>query len=380
MIKKLSKKTTVLCLASSVLLMVMVVKVQALEPKLLWEKKLNFEITDIAFARNTGDIIVSGKYARKIVLFDKQGNLRFEWGPRIDRQPIGVDISADGRFFIYESSLTEKFKNKMNKSDWDQRVHFLNNKGKEFWNKKISYREFQISPNGDCILSIGVPSESGGIKLFDSSGRLLWSVTTPGIHGSGFSPDSKYIAVSDTGLKAYLFTKKGLVWEKDIGTYLVTSLSLNGAYISFSSYEQIKGGGKIVDKQGRVLLEGDNIAVVSGKGSKGVLWDKRGFRIYSLPDLTFLKTYPIVPAEDNIKNSIDISQDGRFIVVTGKKMDKQDINNVFLFDLSGGALWETNIIGEFIEVYLTSNGKHLLIKTGKPVPGSKGGLLYYQIY
>lgn len=355
----------------------------ALEPKLLWTKKLDFEITGLVFAKISGDVIVGGKYARRIIVFDKEGNVSFEWGLRIDRQPMGVGISDDGEKIIYSSSWVEAFKNKMNKPDWDQRVHYMDSSGKELWNEKIPYMGFSISPDGSTVVGTGGPGVSSGIKVYDASGEFLHSIASKAVTNLVFSPDSSYMAATDTSRHTYLFTKQGEVWKKDLGNhaYAVTSMSFDGNYMAYSTFMTIEGGVKIVDKTGDVLFVGNNISIVSGDGSKGVLFDDNGLRVYSLPDSALLKSYPIIPVDDKTDNMpISVSYDGRFVVAKGKKIGGQNRSNLFVVDLTSDTSWETSIAEEFVQTHVTADGKYLLIRTGMPVPGSVGTLRYYQVY
>jgi len=60
-------------------------KAEALQLRLLWQKALPFEASDIIMASQSGDIILYSREARQIILYDKNGNKRFHWGPRVDR-------------------------------------------------------------------------------------------------------------------------------------------------------------------------------------------------------------------------------------------------------------------------------------------------------
>lgn len=196
-------KTMVMVFIGFVALLVMTPKAEALEPRLLWKKELKFDATSVGFARNTGDVIVGGKYARRIILFDKNGNERFHWGPRIDRQPHSVGITDDGRYFIYESGWTHKFKEKMKKEDWDHRIHYVQKNGKELWNKPFSQLEYTypvLSPDGKYIAFAGAMGEGGDIELWDSAGKRLWIKDAPASEDLKFSPDSKYIVADWGGL------------------------------------------------------------------------------------------------------------------------------------------------------------------------------------
>ena len=67
---------------------------QTLEPKLLWKKQFKWEINSVDLATESSDVILS-LTSGEIILFNKNGNERFHWGPRVDRGGGAVSISKD---------------------------------------------------------------------------------------------------------------------------------------------------------------------------------------------------------------------------------------------------------------------------------------------
>lgn len=132
---KTNNKPVTLILALTILTIGWAMRADALEPRLLWEKTIPFEIGSIKMAAISGDVIVCSRDARQIILYDKHGNKRFHWDPRTDRQPMGIDISADGNTIVYTTNWTvdyrERKKIDINKLGRDTRVHYCTRIGKE---------------------------------------------------------------------------------------------------------------------------------------------------------------------------------------------------------------------------------------------------------
>jgi len=213
-----SLRPLTLILALTIVTIGWAVKVEALGPRLLWEKTMPFKIGGTKMAAISADVIVYSRDASQIILYDKQGNKRFHWGPRIDRQPMGIDISDDGNTIAYTTSWTEHYwqskKLDIIKLGWDSRVHYCTGAGKELWNKKIEGSAF-ISPDASLVAVIGTRG-MGGVPLtvLDSRGNILWKYNTGLLFDLRFSPDSNYILFFDD-VALYLFDKYGnLFWKK----------------------------------------------------------------------------------------------------------------------------------------------------------------------
>ncbi|MDD5688408.1 MAG: hypothetical protein PHE88_11330 [Elusimicrobia bacterium] len=154
------------CLASSI---------GTINPVLLWEKKLPFKIDDIKMAKGSGDIIFVSN--SQIILYDKNGYKRFQWGPRVDRAPSGVDISDNGSIIIYQTNWTEDYIWEkgidLQKSGWDIKIHYATRKGKELWNKKMVGAGY-LSPDGSMVAVGPSGGEGSNLTLLDSNGKQIW--------------------------------------------------------------------------------------------------------------------------------------------------------------------------------------------------------------
>jgi len=332
-------------------------RVDALEPRLLWEKTTPFEIGSIKMAAISGDVIVCSRDARQIILYDKQSNKRFHWGPRIDRQPMGIDISADGNTIVYETIWTEHYwqskKLDIIKLGWDSRVHYCTKTGRELWNKKIKGSAF-LSPDGSLVAVVGGHGMGGGpLTVLDLGGNTLWKYDTGLVGDLRFSPEGNYILFYDN-VKLYLFDKSGnLLWKKT-GTLDPRSVSEGAAYITTEDK-------KVYDKQGNVILEGK--AIVSGDGKRLLVTYPDKIRILSLPDKTLIREYPF-------KRAGFFSSDGRFIATSGLT----NPNNTLIVDTLSQASSEITVVGKKSTIDGTSDGKYLVVV----VEDKK--LLFYQLY
>ena len=366
-----TRKTIFLFFVFFALILSIAAKAQALEPKLLWEKKLPFKIYDLKMAAESGDVILSSKDARQIILYDKNGNKRFHWGPRVDRAPFGIDISADGSKIIYNTSWTAEYMEAKKLSfagPFDSRIHYSTRKGKELWNKKIEGGSY-LSPDGTIIAVGPIGGEGKNLTLLDSTGKILWKYIYE-IGGASdviFSPDSIDIGLCDEGVLRLLDRYGNLLFEKAQCQGII-SISEGGSYISTNPYYELERShkGRVYDKTGNIFFEG--VGFVSANGQRLVLSLDAKTVIYSLPDKTILKEYPIQGSETAV------SADGRFIVVMGKRTDTASANNIFIIDMQENGIWETYVIGS-PKIFLTKDGKYLLIRIYQ-----ENKLVYYQLY
>jgi hypothetical protein len=183
--KKIDKKIAVEILFLIIFITSWAEKAEALEPRLLWEKTIPFEIGIIKTAAQSGDVIISSRKARQIILYDKQGNKRFHWGPRIDRQPMGIDLSDDGSIIRFSTSRTEEFSLKSKTPGWDSRIHYVTWKGKELWNREYLGAAY-LSPDGKMV-AIGTSAGEGeNLTTLDSQGRVLWKYISRVAHNIVF--------------------------------------------------------------------------------------------------------------------------------------------------------------------------------------------------
>lgn len=328
---------------------------EALNPKLLWEKKLPFKPDSVQMASNSGDVIIYSQEARQIILYDKNGNKRFHWGPRIDRQPKGIDISDDGNTIVFMTSWTEDYTEKkkidIDKLGWDTRVHYSTKKGKELWNKQIEGSAF-LSPDASLIAVIGEYG-AGGVPLtvLDSKGRVLWKYPSRFLLGLKFSPDGNYILFNDGDL--HLFDKSGILLWKKRDSHEAESVSEGATYITTRDK-------KVYDKQGNLVLEGD--ASVSGDGKKLLVSYSDKMNILRLPDKTVIKNYTFW--------GDFLSYEGRFLVTHSFSQGQ-----VGVFDTLSESWGRINIGSRnFLVRGNTKDGKYLVIGVGD------NRLLFYQAY
>jgi len=351
--KKRSNKPMAIILALIISIIGWAVKAEALEPRLLWEKTMPFEIGSIEMAAQSGNVIISSRKARQIILYDRNGNKRFHLGPRIDRQPMGIGISDDGNTIVYTTSWTEEYTEKkkidIDKLGWDTRVHYSTRRGKELWNKKIE-GSASLSPVGSLVAVVGEHG-MGGVPLtvLDSKGNVLWKYPSRFRLGLRFSPDGSHILFYDGDL--HLFDKSGnLLWKKT-DALEADSVSEGATYITTRDK-------KVYDKQGNVILEGD--ARVSGNGKKLIVLYANKMNVLSLPDKNVMKEYPF--------RGGFLSYDGNFLVA------RTVSGNLLIIDTLNQVSSEIYIEGKYRLRGSTNDGKYLVVA----IEDKK--LLFYQVY
>jgi hypothetical protein len=368
MIKNVSK-TIILILILVGFPMTSALNAEALTPKLLWKKKLPFEIGSIKMAFQSGDVILSSKKGRQIILYDKQGNKRLQWGPRIDRQPMGIDISDDGDIIVYTTMWTENYAEKMkidtNKLGWDERLHYVTRNGKELWNKQI-LGEAYLSPNGKMIAIGPSAGEGRDLIVMDLQGKVLWKYISRVVQHLTFSPDSNYLLFAgEEGL--YLFEKNGnLLWIK--------KEDLMGSVTEGASY--ILTGKKVYDKQGNVVLDvsrdlpAEAIALESIDNEKIVIRYPDRISTIKRADMTVLKEFSL--SRFSVLGGRGSSYDDRFMVFSGKTATSS--NNLFIFDTLMNESWETRLEPNFYFI-LSKDGRYLLV-----VMMRLNKIVFYQVY
>jgi WD40 repeat protein len=274
----------------------------------------------------------------------------------------------------------------MKKEDWDERLHYVRRRGsKELWSKPFPLNNCTkaiLSPNARYIAFAGITAEGCCVELWDLAGKKLWVHDSPGIESFEFSPDSKFL-VADWGGVVELIDLAGKTIFKEYGGHVVTSVANDASYIS-TFQGSSDTGVRLLDKRGNTVLKGgpDDLTLVSGDGAKGVLWDKDGAKIYSLPNKTLIKTYSIRPESlQTYFFPAAICFNGRYLVLAGSKISPTSQNNIFVVDLSEDKVWETRINEpKLLKVYITNDGKYFLLKTDGGSPGIESRLYYYQIF
>ena len=360
----------------------------ALEPKLLWEKKLDFEVNDYAVAEESGDIIICAKYAGKFMVFNKDGKTRYEWGPRVDRKPISVGISNDGSRFVYSSAWTEGFATKKQKQGihgWDGRTHYLDSTGRELWNVKSEYSITRISPDGSLVAVTGIPGESGGLVVYDGTGEAILVGDVGGAGSLFFLSNGKYI-LTDEDKFIYLFDKDKILWKKEFSREIssLRSIDNSGTYMAtglFEGMHRFGNNGEIAYINGETIKSGAYDAHVSLDGSKGYVIDSEGFKVYSIPEGKLLRNSPLTFPTDNDGYGIsyDVSSDWRYIVLAEDNKKGEGNTSFTIVDTIGKKTIKKTLPGENLVVNFLLGGKYLFVLSGKPEPESKASLYLYEL-
>jgi hypothetical protein len=343
-------------------------RAEALEPKLLWKKELPFKVSDIKMASESGNIILSSKKARQIIMYDMNGNEIFHWGPRIDRLPFSVDISDNGNAIVFSTAWTEKYmwekKIDAEKHGWDWRVHYADSKGIEKWNIKSEGDDPYLSPDGSLIAVASSSGYGGGLRMLDSNANNLWiwGNESTSIENIIFSPDNLFLVVSTGGI--HLLNKDGEhIWEKGLGSIL--SISQNAEIIS-----SLDGDKEIYDKEGNIILK--EAGIISPDGKIGALFRKDNLTLIKFPMLEELRKYPInvISTTFPLINAI-FSVDGRYLAISGNKLSSD--NNLFVIDNNNNVVWEAKMSDQVSYISLTSNGKYMMLLENSTIH-------YYQLY
>jgi len=346
---KESRKPMILILALTIYAFGWAMKVEALEPRLLWKKAIPFEIGSIKMARQSGDVILSNRDARQIILYDRKGIKRFHWGPRIDRQPMGIDLSDDGSIIRFSTSRTEEFSLKSKTPGWDSRIHYVTRKGKELWNRGYLGAAY-LSPDGKMVAIGTSAGEGGNLTILDSEGRFLWKYISREADNIVFSPDSNYLLFSgEEGL--HLLDKSGnLLWKKG-DAFQAVSVSEGATYVT-------TGDKKVYDKHGNIIFKGD--ARISGDGKWLLVVYPDKISIMTLSDRTVKREYP---------GGGFLSHDGRFLTALSPS------GNQLIIDTVNQVSSEIPIKNISVSRVLnTKDGKYLLFAIGHKK------LLFYQVY
>ncbi len=332
---------------------------QTLQPRLLWEKKLPFK-GGVSIAYVSGDVIACSRDARQIIAYDKNGNEFFHWGPRVDRQPMGCEISDDGNVLLYTTTFTESYlERKKIPGEWDKRVHYATRKGKELWNKPV-WGGIGLSPDGKMVVNYTDGNEGQDINVYDSQGKTLWTFGTNYVETLAFSPDSQYLGFQGDGY--YLMDKAGnVLWRKTDIFVSSSSISDMAKYVYLDTGRGPEEAGKVYDKQGNLVFEGN--ARLSLDGSKLLIPYTDRTVILSLPDKTVIKEYPY--------HGFFVSHDGRFLFVNLGVRGKSRI-----IDTSNGEYGDFDLLDKGVTTSsaMTKDGKYMVIV----VDGNK--ILYYQLY
>jgi hypothetical protein len=260
-----NKVITILSVATFLSLFAMVSMAEALDPKLLWEKEFEPKRFHIELAVTSGDVLISAQ--REVIVYDKEGNEKAHWGPRIDRTIYGSSISADGKYFSFSSGLTEKAAMEKEVPSYsDDRIHLFDNKGREIWSMG-SFGSPTISPDGTYIIA----DYEAGFIIYDMDANKLFSheEDRPGITAT--SPDGLYFLIKldlgDPSIK--LYSKDGTkVWERKY-TMAATSISKGAEYFATYPYVDVinpanSSNGFLFNRSGKRGQDKGNIASREG--------------------------------------------------------------------------------------------------------------------
>jgi len=352
----------------------------ALEPRLLWKKKLPQQIYAAKVAAESGDIIVNMN-REQIFKFDRKGNTTAQEGPNLERIFHDVDIASNGEVYTYVSTMKMEYALERNidpeKDGYDDRVHYCQKGGKEIWNKRIVWdEEVQpfLSPDGQAVLAVLSDGRSVLIntegKVYKLKEKFNWGYTL-------FSPDSSHFAIGRWYWITLLDRNGNIVWEKGSPQDLAgppLSISENARYFSVYPCEYDEStfhNGKVYDKSGNLAF--DKLGILSGDGKRIILIEESKIKILALPDQNILREYPVkiidVPEKETIYPAI--SYNGRHIAVFGK--DNSSKSNFFVFDVDSNTSWSTLIDHDVQGLYITRDGKYLLVVTNN-------SLFYYQLF
>lgn len=354
------------------------VKAEALEPTLKWKKEFKYEITSVDLAIETGDVILALN-GREIILFDKQGNKRFHWGPRVDRNVGNVGISKDGRYFVFASGFTEEYAFRKN-LQWeaDNRIHYFSGQTKkELWN--IKYGTPYIFPDGLSLIS-----EYGRFSIFNAEGRKIFTNDQPlDIPSFKISPDSHYFALVRGSMQPLTLSRRDgtKLWER--GRHdSVASISEGASYISTWPYSlglsytadpENTHKGTVYDRNGNKVLEG--FGILSGDGSKVAMLSPDKASVLNLPNKNTIKEIPIsindIFGTEGITFAV-FSFNGRYLVLR----DGLSLQVVDLVEDTKRAISLPGA-GRFpVFFYLTSDGRNLLMRDWQTTKS----IYYYQLY
>jgi len=381
--RKRINKRIMLILALTIFVLGWAMRADALEPTLKWKKEFKYKVKDADLAADTGDVILSLENAGEVILFDKDGNERFHWGPRIDRRAGRAVISKDGRYFGVYSGYTEIYAEKKKVPGWsDDRIHFYNRQTKkEVWNYKSPEGVPLISPDGSYVINYAMD----GFHILNMEGRETFKYI-PNIFEFAsiiFSPESNYIGVIKTIRQPLiLFKRDGTrVWERGRHDD-IASISEGASYISTCPYvlgpsdtqdPQNSYKGLVYDKKGNIVMGG--FGILSGSGNKIAMHSPEKITIIRLPDKQVLKEILVQVSLPKVSNPFFavFSYDGRYLVA-------RKGNSLLAFDLAGDISKEITVptLGRFAEVHLTRAGKYLLIHSRES--GYERAVYCYQLY
>lgn len=325
---------------------------RALDVKLLWEKEPDFELHggSISFSRERGDVLLYSQDKGVIYLYDNKGNTIFTWGPRIDRQPLGAEISSNGEVLLIKTSFTEDYKLEKRTGTWDERVHYLDRSGKEKWNVPCD-GESVLSPSGKHVAIYPTIVQGGNLKMLNDAGKLIWEKELEYLDCFTFSPDGNYIVFTSGG-GLYLVDIQGNILWIIPGVGECLTVSENALYVSTTTGSDIFNPGKsvVINKEGKIIYEGRGRLSIDG--SKLVTASSGVVTVFSLPNLSIIGRY-------NNKSGGFISKDGKILSLIDEN------NNLFAYAPNNNEKKRIEIEKDFWSAGRTYDGRYMVLVENK---------------
>lgn len=362
---------------------------EALDVKLLWKKDFKYKLKRIDFATGSGDVIVVMKekengVGKEVILYDRGGNERFHWGPRMDRR-VGwsATISKDGKYFAFTTGYTQEYaeKKKVHVGS-DERVHFYDRQTKkELWNTSIGEESPIMFPDGLSMLIYGY--ETGIFNIYNRQGKIIFEQNQQRgeINSFKISPDGNYFAfINGTRGPLLLYKRDGTKqWEKGYHSE-ISSISDGASYISTFRYtlgpssradELNSHKGMVCDRSGNKVMEG--FGVLSGSASKIAMLYPDKVSVLNWPEKALVKEIMIDMREvfeTSSSSHTRFSYDGRYLFLKSG-------TSIKVYDLLENTNREIKIpdMGKYPDFFITEDGKYLLIN-----PEETKTLFYYQTY
>lgn len=239
--------------------------------------------------------------------FATKDKIAFLWKYPLLGKYRHVSLSGDGSN-ICISIDTEDY------SKPDDRLFFLNDKGKLLWKKRTSGRAWgEVSKDGGYVLSLVLENIIGPFSdnvhyFYNNRGKLLWKKEDE--RSFSFSENGKFIFLhftpwteSGPSLVSIYNLDGSLHWEYDVKMEI--------------AYAKMSNDGNYFVVLGPV--EGRDIRVFLYSKKDGLIWDS-------------LVSNDITPGD-----SVDISEDSRHVICALVRFRNEDL---YLFDISGKLLWK----------------------------------------
>lgn len=282
------------------------------EPKLLWEKKFEEQISHVDLAKESGDVIVSTIAPNKnlpstIYFFDKNGKVLWKQG-HIEKihQPFNAQISDDGESITYDMI------------DWDTYftvVFYVDRNNKEKWHKAVPGAS-HLSPDGSWVVVAPSGGTGSKIVIMNNMGEVVskhdsWSRGIP----VTFSVNSKNVGIIDDIKEiCRIFDRNGNIVLEFKREYAdgIRSFASNGLF-SVAGMVPVS----IRNLKGDKILSGDDV-IISGDGTLAIKRTKNKaaikFEIIKIPALNINKSYNL-QFSDSFRQIKKISHKGRYIVL-----------------------------------------------------------------